>query len=280
MDSGEHSNQLQRYEDVVNAAFPSSPKCFVFLTPDGQEASDEDWAAYTYGDIHRVLTRVRKTNEQSIGDDVLAFLDHYLRLIGSRFMDDPKIDELCQRIYKNHKPALDLIFDRVGPGSEILDVVEQVVSEHEAKWFIVSRTSRHIAFLPEGWLKILPKIGARKKFDARAWLVLSIVVRPHGCFLARRVWPTTDLELRRKVIDRLIVKKSEFGFRQFMKNKEAGQKFATLGREHIMKWSEDESPDLSILGDAVQKTLSKLEVQLEGLPAAVEKVLTQNATKR
>lgn len=97
VDSAEHSDQLQRYEKIVREQFPDQRKQFVFLTREGEETSDEDWVPYSYTDIHRVLKRVRDANAGGIGDDVLAFLDHYLNLIGTRFMDDP-IDELCQRI--------------------------------------------------------------------------------------------------------------------------------------------------------------------------------------
>lgn len=114
IDSGEHGEQLQRYEDFVRLQFPQLKAMFVFLTTDASEASDEDWVAYGYADIYRVLARVNRASAGAIGDDVSAFLEHYLRLIGSRFMDDPAIEELCRKIYQNHRQALDLIWDRVG----------------------------------------------------------------------------------------------------------------------------------------------------------------------
>ncbi len=101
--SKEHSKQLDRYRETVNREYGDIQRQFVFLTRDDDEPTDPGWTVYTYEDIHRVLRRVRNANVASIGDDVLAFLDHYIRLIGSRFMDDPKLDELCQTIYKNHR---------------------------------------------------------------------------------------------------------------------------------------------------------------------------------
>lgn len=108
VDSTEHGDQLQKYEPEVAAHFRGWKSQFVYLTREGEGASDEDWISYSYADLFRVLTRTRTANEKSVGDDVLTFLDHYLRLIGSRFMEDPTIDELCKRIYQNHRQALDL----------------------------------------------------------------------------------------------------------------------------------------------------------------------------
>lgn len=114
VDSGEHSDQLARYRAVVGEEFPHFPSGFVYLTPDGRTPTDDRWITWSYGDLHRVLARVRRTNERSIGPDVLTFLDHYLSLIGSAFMDDPAIAELCARIAKNHRRALDLIWQHQG----------------------------------------------------------------------------------------------------------------------------------------------------------------------
>lgn len=85
VDSGEHSNQLQRYEDTVAAEFPDAKRLFVYLTPEGDEASDPDWVTYSYAELHRVFVRTRKANAGAIGGDVAVFLEHYLSLIGNRF---------------------------------------------------------------------------------------------------------------------------------------------------------------------------------------------------
>jgi hypothetical protein len=83
IDAGEHSGQLQRYEDTLEREFAAIPHMHVFLTPEGNAPSDEDWVPYSYGDLHRVLDRCRRVNHGAIGDEVEVFLDHYLRLTGA-----------------------------------------------------------------------------------------------------------------------------------------------------------------------------------------------------
>ena len=74
-------------------------------------------------------------------DEVLIFLDHYLNILGTRFMNDKKIDELCQQIYKNHHRAIDLIWERVGtPAPGILAEAKHVL-EGSQRWHVFSPKS-------------------------------------------------------------------------------------------------------------------------------------------
>jgi hypothetical protein len=99
-----------------------------------------------------VLTRVRNANETSIGDDVIAFLDHYLRLIKGRLMDDPRIAELCQRIHKNHRQALDLIYEHAGsPTAGLVGRIGRVVVQHPGRWHVANTTKATVFFLPQEW---------------------------------------------------------------------------------------------------------------------------------
>lgn len=88
IEADEHSIQLFRYKQTISQHFPKARPLYVFLTPDGAEASEDEWVSYSYGDIHRVLSRVRTTYANAIGEDVRVFLDHYLTLIGTRLMED------------------------------------------------------------------------------------------------------------------------------------------------------------------------------------------------
>ena len=52
IDSGEHDNQLKRYQHQLDEAYPEYKKMMVFLSPDGSESSDPDnWYSMGYQDI-------------------------------------------------------------------------------------------------------------------------------------------------------------------------------------------------------------------------------------
>lgn len=274
--SGEHGKQLSRYETVLNEAFGNVPKQFVYLTIDGDEPSEEKWVPYTYGDIHRILTRVRKTNATAIGEDVLAFLDHYLRLIGSQFMGDPKIDELCQRIYRNHRQALQLISERVGSPTAGLVADIAAIIEGDERYHFEHRTSKYVTFVPKSWIGMLPPIGARPNFDERLWVILQFECLKKGCGFAAVVRPTRLHLDRQIVIDRLTMRRSEFGFHLFLK--EPSREWTRLGREWIARWTEDEEPDGEQLMIDVKKKLDELEGRLAGVPEALRPILQRHTT--
>src|SRR3954452_18217002 len=97
---------------------------FVFLTRVGEEPTDTDWVKYSYADIHRVLERTKKLYATSIGDDVLIFLEHYLNLIRGRFMDNKEIEDLCLKIYRKHRSAIETIWAHIGEAGLVVDVKE------------------------------------------------------------------------------------------------------------------------------------------------------------
>jgi hypothetical protein len=278
--SSEHSNQLARYRESVQAEFGSVPGMYVFLTVDGDDPSEEDWVPYSYSDLHRVLERVRKSHEKSIGEDVRTFLDHYLGLIRGRLMDDPVIADLCQRIYKNHRRALQLIYEKAGsPEAGLIADVEDAVRRHPGGWEVVNTTSRHVFFVPKHWLDLLPAIGKRPTFDKRCWLVLRFEIRKNSGFFGASVWPTDDIDLRQRVVQRLTQDPKEFRFRLFLKT--TSDKFSQLGRESIGTWSEEEGPDEEKVLESVRKKLDDLVQRVKAVSTALRPVIEawQNCAK-
>ncbi|MBT9558505.1 MAG: PD-(D/E)XK nuclease family protein [Myxococcales bacterium] len=269
VDSHEHSNQLARYRSIVLEQFPSAPTMFIFLSPGAEPPSDGAWVHYGYADIHRVLTRVRAAYENSIGDDVLVFLDHYLSLIGARFMDDSKIDELCRRIYKNHRRALQLIFERAGsPSAGILGEVEALLHE-EGRWHVFHRAARYIDFVPQNWLAWLPHLASEPVDDPRYWIGLRLEVEEGSLDFYAEVGRMKDLELRRRIIEALLTNGAALGFER-KGNAPIRDKFTRVtSREHLLRWNDDDEPDVDVIRRAAKKRLDRLHAELSGVRALV-----------
>ena len=277
IDSGEHGEQLLHYEEVVDKAFERVSRHFVYLTIEGDEPSRQRWIPYTYGDIHRVLSRLRRTNAAAIGEDVSAFLDHYLRLIGSRFMDDPKIDELCQHIYRNHRAAIDLIFERAKTQHvRIMSVLRGVLQERHDRWYVTQRYSprdRFVDFVPCTWLKVLPEIAIPSKGWTRIWLSFGFTAdAARLCFWAG-AWSAPDEPMRQKVIERLTSNPGEFRFHR----SKATEKWVELDRDTVLEWHEQEIPDEDQIAAKVRAKLDELEQRLAGVPEALRPIFEQQA---
>ena len=270
IDASEGDGQLEKYKKVVAAEFPGATPLCVFLTPDGVEASDGDWVCYSYADLHRVFSRVRQAHRAAIGDDVLVFVDHYLNLVGTRLMDDKQIDELCQRVYKNHRQALDLIFERVGVGgSSFLPEVEQLLREDPKQWHIINRTGKRIDFVPQSWRSWLAPIGLND--DLCSWLTWRFVFGENWCVFWVELREMKDTELRRRLFDRLTRTPEEFGFK---KKKNATARFTRLNKVDVFKgFAGDEHPPHDQALAAVQKVLEGVLAATAKLPSAVKPLL-------
>jgi hypothetical protein len=274
IDSREHSDQLGRYRKTVNEVFGNVPVQFVFLTREGDEPSDDGWVIYTYRDIHQTLTRVRRANAGSIGADVLTFLDHYLNMIGSRFMDDPEIDELCKTIYKNHRRAIDLIIEQVGPSSDatINAIAEEV--KGLPGWKVILSTSHLLRLIPSSWQNMLPPVGRLKVIPAQSWVLVTFRITSRQCSNYVTVAPTKDATLRRQVISRLIADPKEFGLKSlFKKIEHIGDNWATLGRINIDHWDPDEGADLEKLLPKVREVLERRAKELADVPEALRPII-------
>lgn len=114
VDSGEHTNQLNRYVDIIDTQFPGHRKAFVFLTPEGDIPSDpERWLPMSYVALAQVVRAVRQGRGAGLANAVAVALQHYETLIGRHIVSESEIARLCQQLYKQHKDALDLIFEHI-----------------------------------------------------------------------------------------------------------------------------------------------------------------------
>ena len=109
--SKEHSNQLRRYKEIVEKEYPNYQKMFVYLTIDGDEASEDDYLSLNYKDIINIISHIIENKRSSIGEEIIIFITHYREMFRRYIMEDSDIQMICKKIYKKHKKALDLIFE-------------------------------------------------------------------------------------------------------------------------------------------------------------------------
>lgn len=265
--SSEHSNQLERYEKLVRDEFPTTSIQCVFLTKDGDEASKGNWVLYTYEDLHRSLARAVKQASGSLGADVAVVVNHYLDLIGTRFMENREIVELCQRIRANHRRAIDLIIEHTGGDAEpLLQAFADRVRKDFPGLVIAAVTSRDVRAVPKSWLEVLPSIGDGE--DPRAWLAVRFVTVNSRCWLGVRTSGVTDIERRNKVIRALIDSSSGLELKPSFKTWESNQR-VMLKQDRVASWGEDEDPNVDEIVDKAAKMIPGLLAKLEKVPIVI-----------
>jgi hypothetical protein len=267
VDSGEHSNQLDRYERVVREQFAGKPHLFVYLTPDGEEASDADWVNYSYANLHSVLSRAQARAAGSLGGDVAVFLDHYLNLIGSKFMNDPDIERLCRQIYSNHARAIELIIERVDVGgSGIASTAARWLKERPKKWHVAYAQARYVKFYPLAWLGSLCDEEGNPR-PKGVDLFFELQVGRSALHLRCVVGKGEDLDRRKRVIQRLINDRKEFGFR--MQRKEPTDRWTRISAERIVEVNEEDPPSDEAIAAALESKLGSFEKSLDQIAAVV-----------
>ena len=108
----DHSGQLDRYYRIIEDKYPDYTKVYLYLTPDGiapLQDSYSAWGCIKYASIVGIIeTTLEKKNFDS---DATRFIRSYLEMLRRETMENYEIVKLCQEIYKEHKNALDLIFE-------------------------------------------------------------------------------------------------------------------------------------------------------------------------
>jgi len=154
VDSGEHDNQLNRYREIVAREFPGYRTALIFLTPDGDAPSEperEYWLPLSYAAVADAIRTVREARYTTLGDAVEVSLRHYETMVGRHVVSNSEIARLCQQIYKQHKEALDLIFEHLpDQQTELKELLEKEV-QAQSGYVLDHCTKSAIRFAPSTW---------------------------------------------------------------------------------------------------------------------------------
>lgn len=107
--TGEHDNQLKRYKDIIDKEYVEYKRIYLYLTPYGDIASDSDnWTNLSYNDIVDIIDEL---NLDNINTKIKLLIEDYKSMIRRKIMNDYELKELCNKIYRKHKQAIDLIIE-------------------------------------------------------------------------------------------------------------------------------------------------------------------------
>jgi hypothetical protein len=151
VDSIEHSQQLRRYWQTASRQFPDWNILGLYLTPDLREPSDDRYIPVDYVLVESVIEGLVASRASVIGPDVLTLMRHYRQLLRRHIMPDSDIAQLCQRIYRKHQRALDLIYEhRPDLQAELRDYLLELIAGTPGM-ILDHSTKTWVRFVPESW---------------------------------------------------------------------------------------------------------------------------------
>jgi len=159
--SSEHSDQLQRYRQTVTQQFPEFARVFVFLTAEGADPSEEAYISCSYAEIADLVDSVREARASTLGPDVRTLMTHYTTMLRRHIVSESEIAELCRRLYREHKQALDLIYEhRPDRQYDMFEMLKAFVTEAAVSHDLILEhsTKSYVRFSISSWDHFAPQL--------------------------------------------------------------------------------------------------------------------------
>ncbi|MGB8169840.1 MAG: PD-(D/E)XK nuclease family protein [Chthoniobacteraceae bacterium] len=155
INSTQHSDQLRRYRQVVEKSFPDAAhRLYIFLTKSEEEPEESSYLPASFSQIHRTLKECLQSRSHAIGAEPKVLIENYLRLLEEKFMNESDIARTAQRIYSQHRHALDIIFEhRPDNVSLASNRIKELLGENAERLGIQleSSSKSYLRFIPKAW---------------------------------------------------------------------------------------------------------------------------------
>lgn len=111
-------NQLENYRASAEIDYPRIDKSYLYLTPAGDEATDDLWESISYRDIYNLIDGFIKV--EPMQERILNALHDYNNYLETHVLEDSKVADLCRKIYRKHRDAIDLIMSHADSPRDLL----------------------------------------------------------------------------------------------------------------------------------------------------------------
>ncbi len=242
----EHSGQLARYAAAVARDFPGWQHALLYLTLDGDEASDKRWQPLAHRDIQRIIATGIEQLVPATPLDVRSFIRHYVDLIAETYQ---------RRATTAEAPR----------SPEVMETIALAVQQRPG-WRLVSRTTSVIECGPTTLFAVLPAVGSKRGRDPREWLTLRF--QDHGArgYVGRYWRPSevADMPGRNRVLRALVEQGDASGFKYKLGPLDGGlaKTEPAFSGDRIQDSRTGKVPSLHLLHDLISRELAAVEARL------------------
>jgi PD-(D/E)XK nuclease superfamily len=211
VDAKAGEGQLAGYKAFIKARYPGWRQLLVFLTPEGIDPEEDEWVAYSYIELARIIEALAADGASSLPTEVALVLRHYIEMLRRHIVPDEELKELALQIYQRHREALDFIFEcRLDVSDNLLSVIRPLLEER-AGLVTDRQTASMLRFAPAAWgaepslnacsKDLWTKTGRNVIFEVKSFkseankfsdrILLSLILGP------------SDVTLRQNLFDRV-----------------------------------------------------------------------------
>jgi len=264
--STEHSNQLERYREIVEKEFANFHRLYVFLTPENTIPTDESWNNLSYSTVSELIENIILHKRDLLNENILNFIEHFNIILKRYLVGNSEIEIICKQIYKKHKDALDLIFQyKPDIASDISDVVQSLILNNQnlildsagktVIRFTTETIEKNIPNISEGWLKS-KRLFVYEFYNYDSRLALRLYIGPGEKLFREDLY--NYLSMKRELFSltsRTLSKKWHCVYqKEFLKKKDFEEKdFEELENLVKTKWSEFVREDLTEIDSYVER---------------------------
>lgn len=161
--ASESPHQLNKYQHYVENHFKDYTKIFVFLTPEREEATNDNWYPISYSDVINILERLMKI--YGLNTKINFLVIDYINALRRDVLVDERLQKICSRIYSQHQEALDLIFEYKPDNLSVMsELYSEAVINLEKEGLLISKpnhsTKTLIRFETMEMNKVFPKLSS------------------------------------------------------------------------------------------------------------------------
>ncbi|MBS1793568.1 MAG: PD-(D/E)XK nuclease family protein [Acidobacteria bacterium] len=244
--SSEHSNQLQRYREIIDHHYPGWNVVGILLTPEGDMPTDDRYISLDYTTICKILESLTEKRASTLGGDVRTLMTHYTQMLRRHIVSESEIVELCRRIYKKHKQALDLIFEhRPNEQAAVIELVRSLIESDPA--LRLDRCAKTlIRFAPARWYEINEMSQGQGWTQSGQIMLFEVYAEPLKIVLWIGPGP---VESRQKLMDMALNNNPPFR----SQSKTLKQKWNSVFRKNLLSSKDSEDSHFEDLQERVEK---------------------------
>jgi hypothetical protein len=161
VDAGEHGQQLEKYKATINKNFYGRRQAFVFLTPTGTASQNkaDTYVEYSYQQLVLVLEKkVLNIFRSRLQPVVISYLEDYILTIKQEILENDELNRLAEKLYKNHREALDFLFEHRPDLAS--DIGSRLIEVIKSKGMVIASGGKgFVRFLSPELDKIIPRTG-------------------------------------------------------------------------------------------------------------------------